>query len=35
MRGARLIKEIKSMVPFQFKIRDSRKVIYIGIHGEV
>lgn len=35
MRGERLIKEIKSIVPFQFKIRDSRKVTYIGVHGEI
>lgn len=35
MRGERLIKEIKSIAPFQFKIRDSRKVTYIGVHGEV
>jgi len=35
MRGERLIKEIKSIAPFQFKIKDSSKNMYIGIHGEV
>lgn len=35
MRGERLIKEIKSIIPFQFRIRDSSENTYIGVHGEV
>lgn len=41
MRGERLIKEIKSIVPFQFTFKDPekfqnpREVIYIGAHGEI
>lgn len=35
MRGERLIKEIKSIAPFQFKRQDSKQTTYIGVHKEV